>query len=48
MLEDEKIECCNCGWEGLRTQLEDGETCPSCECADYIIESEENFQDEEE
>ena len=46
MKEPEKIECCNCGWEGQRDFLEDGVTCPECECADYIIESEESYADE--
>ncbi len=26
MKEPEKIECCNCGWEGQRDYLEDGLT----------------------
>lgn len=47
MKEPEKIECINCGWEGQRDYLEDGVTCPECECADYIIESDENYEDDE-
>lgn len=46
MLEDEPIECANCGWEGLRTHLEDNETCPSCQCPDYICDSDKNYDDE--
>ena len=45
MLEDEKVECINCGWQGIKDSMEDNCTCPVCDCADYIIELE--FKEDE-
>ena len=33
---DEKMECLNCEWTGMRSEMPDEDICPECECDGYI------------